>query len=91
MTVTENTAAHRFEITVDGEVAGFAQYRRDEDGTLTFTHTEVEDAYEGRGVGSELLRGALDAARAEGARVVPLCPFVRGYIERHAEYADLVA
>ena len=88
MTVTDNEAAGRFEIEVDGEVAGYAEYTR-RPGVVTFTHTVVEDAYEGRGVGSALVRGALDAVRAEGSRVVPVCPFVRSYIERHPEYADL--
>lgn len=88
MTVTDNAAAARFEIDVDGEVAGYAEYRRRE-GVVTFTHTVVDPAYEGRGVGSALVRGALDAVRAEGARVLAQCPFVRAWIERHPDYADL--
>jgi predicted GNAT family acetyltransferase len=54
-------------------------------------HTEVEPEWEGRGVGSELVRGALDDVRARGLKVRPLCPFVRAFIERHSEYLDLVA
>src|SRR5690606_17493780 len=54
------------------------------------THTVVETAAEGRGVGSALARTALDAARAEGLRVVPQCPFIAAYIARHPDYADLV-
>jgi hypothetical protein len=88
VTVTDNAAAARFEIDVDGEVAGYAEYRRRE-GVVTFTHTVVDPAYEGRGVGSALVRGALDAVRAEGARVLAQCPFVRAWIERHPDYADL--
>src|SRR5688572_21597923 len=80
---------HRFEIRVDGELAGFADYSR-KGGRLIFRHTEIQDAYEGRGLGSKLAQGALDAARAGGHPVVPLCPFVASYIERHSEYQDLV-
>lgn len=80
---------YRFEAHIDGEVAGIAQYLR-RPGRLVFTHTEVLPAFEGRGVGSVLAKGALDAARAAGARVEPRCPFIAAYIRRHKEYADLV-
>jgi uncharacterized protein len=79
----------RYEATVDGELAGFAAYR-DDRGARVFTHTEVFDAFEGRGVGSALAAGALDDVRATGRRLVALCPFIAAYIERHAEYADLI-
>jgi len=55
-----------------------------------FTHTEIDPEFEGKGLGSQLARGALDAVRAEGSRVVPLCPFMAGYIERHPDYQALV-
>jgi predicted GNAT family acetyltransferase len=87
--VKDNPAAHRFEIRVGDAVAGFAGYRRD-GSTVTITHTEVDPAYEGQGVGSALARGALDALRAEGAALLPVCPFIRGYVQRHHEYVDLV-
>jgi predicted GNAT family acetyltransferase len=91
LTVRDNTDKGRFEaVDESGVVAGFAAYRRRE-GRVVFTHTEVDDAFEGRGVGSTLVRAALDAVRDEGVQVVPLCPFVRSYIHRHPEYADLVA
>jgi uncharacterized protein len=91
LTVRDNTDEGRFEaVDESGVVAGFAAYRRRE-GRVVFTHTEVDDAFEGRGVGSTLVRAALDAVRDEGVQVVPLCPFVRSYIHRHPEYADLVA
>jgi predicted GNAT family acetyltransferase len=80
---------HRFEIRVDGDLAGFAEYSR-MGGRLIFRHTEIRDAYEGRGLGSTLAKGALDAARAGGHPVVPLCPFIASYIERHPDYQDLV-
>lgn len=79
----------RYEVTVDGTLAGFADYR-DIDGARVFTHTEVFDQYEGQGVGSALIRGALDAVEAAGGRIVPVCPFVEAYVERHPGYADLV-
>ena len=79
----------RYEVTVDGELAGFAEYR-DLDGARVFTHTEVFDAFEGHGVGSALAQGALDDVHRSGRRLVALCPFVAAYIEHHDEYADLV-
>ncbi len=79
----------RFEILADGELAGFAQYVR-KAGRLIFVHTEVDPAFGGRGIGSKLASDALDAARAEGAPVIPLCPFIAEHIEKHPAYADLV-
>jgi predicted GNAT family acetyltransferase len=91
VTVQDNPAKSRYEASDDtGVVAGFAQYTM-RDGTLVFTHTEVDDAFEGRGVGSALARGALDDVRERGLPVRPDCEFIRGYIEKHEEYADLVA
>jgi len=87
--ITDNPDRHRYEIRVDGQLAGFVQYRR-RPGLLAFIHTEVEQRFEGQGLGSELIAGALDAAREEGVAVLPFCPFVNGYIERHPEYASLV-
>jgi predicted GNAT family acetyltransferase len=80
---------HRFEIRVDGALAGFADYSR-RGGRLIFRHTEIDTSYEGRGLGSKLAQGALDAARAGEHAVVPLCPFIASYIEKHPEYEDLV-
>lgn len=89
MTVTDNPERERYEIAVDGKLAGFAEYRgRGE--TRTFTHTEVDERFEGQGVGSRLIHDALDDARRQGMHVIPMCPFVRAYIGRHPEYLDLV-
>ena len=88
-TIVDDVAAHRFEVRVDGAVAGYAEYRR-RDGSVAFTHTVVDEAFEGRGLGSVLARGALDAVRAEGSAVLPFCPFIRSWIQRHPEYTDLV-
>lgn len=87
--VHDNASELRFEIRDDGKLAGFAQYVR-RPGRIFFVHTEIDPAFEGRGLGSQLATAALDAIRATGERVVPLCPFIAKFIERHPEYADLV-
>ncbi|KQT35185.1 acetyltransferase [Sphingomonas sp. Leaf412] len=88
-TVRDNRAEAEFELDVDGHRA-VAAYQL-EGRTIVFTHTLVPPEIEGRGVGSKLIRGALDAARDRGLTVVPQCPFVRDYIARHPEYRDLLA
>ena len=80
---------NRFEIEVDGKLAGFVVYKRTR-GMIAFLHTEIEPEHEHEGLASMLAKTALDTARSEGAAVLPFCPFVRSYIERHREYADLV-
>lgn len=88
--VTDNQQLHRFDLTVDGAAAGFAEYH-DHGSTRTFTHTVVDDAFEGQGLGSRLVRFVLDDARTRGLDVIPVCPFVREYIARHPDqYVDLV-
>ena len=89
--VRDNPAQSRYELLVDGRLAGFAQYRLN--GTrITMYHTEVEPEYEGRRLGDELARRALDGVRRRGLQLVPLCPFIAAYIRRHPdEYLDLVA
>ncbi|MFC8920980.1 GNAT family N-acetyltransferase [Cellulosimicrobium sp. NPDC057127] len=80
----------RFEARLpDGTVPGFAEFVV-QDGDVVFTHTEVDPAYEGQGVGSALVAGALEQVRASGRGVVALCPFVKAYLARHREYEDLV-
>jgi len=87
--VTDRPENGRFEIAVDGQVAGFAAYHSVGD-NLDFTHTEIDDRFEGRGLGSILIRAALEATRERGMGVLPHCPFVRSFIERHPEYIELV-
>lgn len=87
--VRNNEAAHRYELEVDGQLA-IAEYRL-RPGRISFTHTEVPDALEGRGIGKRLVKAALDDARAQGLKVVPICPFVKHYIESHPEEKDLLA
>jgi predicted GNAT family acetyltransferase len=89
VTVRDRPEELRYEIEEDGEVAGFIAYRRG-DGVITMVHTDVDPKWEGRGVGSELVRGALDDVRARGLKVRPLCPFVAAFITRHPEYDDVV-
>ena len=86
--VRDNAQLQRFELDAEGLVA-FSNYRREGD-TLTIMHTEVPPALNGKGIGSALVRGLLDLARAQKLTVKPLCPFVAGYIAKHPEYADLV-
>jgi predicted GNAT family acetyltransferase len=91
--VRDRPGESRYEIldAVD-RVAGFTEYDLDQAAnTITFVHTEVEPAYEGQGIGSKLAAGALDDVRGRGLRVIAVCPFIAGYIERTPEYADLLA
>ena len=88
--VHDNAAGSRVEARVDGELAGFAAYI-DRGAVRVFTHTEVDPAFAGQGVGGAIARGALDEARASGLTVVPRCPFIKGWIDKHPDYADLIA
>jgi predicted GNAT family acetyltransferase len=87
--LTDNPDAARYEAHVGADLAGFAAYRwRGE--RIVFTHTEVDPAFEGQGIGSALARFALDDVRSRGLIAVPLCPFISAYLRRHPEYADIV-
>ncbi len=89
-TVRDNPDRQRYEAWLGDELAGFSQYRLRE-GRITFTHTEVDDAYEGEGIGSQLASAVLDAARDAGLDVYPSCPFIADHIKRHPDrYLDLV-
>lgn len=88
--VVHDAARLRYEARIDGAVAGFAQYILTDD-LVVFTHTEVDRRFEGKGVGSALARFALDDVRAEGRRkVLPVCPFIKGWIGHHRDYASLL-
>ena len=89
ITVNDNSALERFEISVDGTVAGFAQYRL-RPGLIAFVHTEIEEGFEGRGLASHLISEALESARTRNLAVLPFCPFVNAYIREHPEYLSLV-
>jgi predicted GNAT family acetyltransferase len=89
ISVTDNAMAHQYEAYVDGKLARLVYELRGD--AIVLTHAEVHPSIEGRGIGSQVVRAALDDARARGLRVVPRCPFVHAYIRRHPEYRDLVA
>jgi predicted GNAT family acetyltransferase len=87
-TVTDNAARSRYELPV-GDAVAFIEHVGEGD-AVAFVHTEVPEAMEGKGVGSRLVKGALEDVRRRGLKVVPRCPFVREYIVRHPEYQDIV-
>lgn len=87
--VTHNEAAHRFEATVNG-LRSLLTYRRSPD-SIVLLHTEVPAAIERHGIAAKLTRTALDFARANHLRVVPLCPYVSSFLRRHREYHDLLS
>jgi predicted GNAT family acetyltransferase len=89
ITVTDNPEHHRYEAHVDGELAGFVQYAARPDG-LALTHAEVFPAFGGKGVGTAMARGTLDAVRARGERALPMCPFIVSFVQRNPEYRDAV-
>jgi predicted GNAT family acetyltransferase len=87
--VTDNTALNRYELITEGGVA-FVRYRT-APGIRTLTHAEVPKALEVHGLGSALAQGTLELARTQGYRIVPQCPFIVDFIEKHPEFRDLVA
>ncbi|MFC7618275.1 GNAT family N-acetyltransferase [Actinokineospora soli] len=86
--VVDAPERRRFEATVDGAPAGYAEYLLGAD-LIVFPHTVVDPAFEGKGVGSALARTALDEARRRGLAVLATCPFISGWMQRHPEYLDL--
>jgi predicted GNAT family acetyltransferase len=91
VTVVHRPDERRYELLVGAGHAGELVYRDRGGGVLAFLHTEVDPEVRLRGLGSALVGGALDDARARGLRIVPICPFVDAYVRRHPEYAELVA
>jgi len=90
MTTEVRRREHDYELTVDGEHAGLAEFE-ERPGVVVFTHTEVDKPFEGRGLASLLVRTVLDDTRARGLKVNPVCPFTRSWIEKHPDYQDLLA
>ena len=86
-TVRRDDADSRYEILLGDELAGYSEYELG-DGTITFVHTVVDNAYEGQGLGSKLAKGALVDAKARGLRISSRCSFISGYLERHPELAS---
>jgi hypothetical protein len=89
LTVRDNPSAHRLELRIGDHIA-FLQYRKTATGAMVLMHTEVPAALGGRGLGGKLVTAAMEAARSEGRRVDPRCPFANAYLQRHPEYASLV-
>ena len=87
--ITNNAEKHRYEAFIGNELAGYCEYNLLTD-AIMFTHTEVLEAHEGKGIGSAIAKHVLDAARSDGKHVIPVCQFIAGYIRKHREYADLV-
>lgn len=79
----------RYELSIDGEVVGFTAYRK-RPGRIAFVHTQIDERLQGRGLGDRLIRFALEDARTRGLAVLPFCPFVKAFIERHREFEALV-
>jgi hypothetical protein len=88
--LSDNEAESKFEIRVGGELAGFVQYHRRGHELITLIHTEVDDRFQGQGLAGRLAQFALDSARKENIGVLPSCPYIRGWIERHPDYLDMV-
>lgn len=86
MDIENNEENNRYEVTLDGKVVAFAEYKSRPD-KITFTHTQVDPDYEGKGIGSRLAKTALDDAVSRGLRITLYCPFITAYVDRHREYA----
>jgi predicted GNAT family acetyltransferase len=86
--VSNNPAQNRYELKVDGHIA--ATYYEIANGVITFEHTEVPPELAGKGVGSKLVKGALDQVRTEGLKVIAQCPFVKAWIDKHPDYTTLL-
>lgn len=87
--IVDNPEANRFEARLGDRLVGFSEYRP-ATGRVIFVHTEVDPGFEGRGFGSRLAKGALEAVRARGLKASIHCPFIAAYLERHREYDDIV-
>lgn len=88
--VERNDSARRYEITLDGELAGYSEFKPI-DGKVVFTHTITLPEFGGRGVASTLIKRMLTDVRARGEQVVAVCPFVKKYLETHHEFDDIIA
>ncbi|HYI32056.1 MAG TPA: GNAT family N-acetyltransferase [Glaciibacter sp.] len=90
LTMVHNPERNRYELHDNDRVVGSSIYGRRPSHQVVFTHTEVDAAYAGRGLAARLTRFALDDVRANGGRIIPVCPYVTGYLRKHHEYDDIV-
>ncbi|MCU1441955.1 MAG: family N-acetyltransferase [Cryobacterium sp.] len=90
ITVVHAPERSRYELHDGGRTIGFTVYRLSPTDQVVFTHTEVDDAYSGQGLASQLARFALDDVRASGRRIVPICPYIAAYLRKHHDYDDIV-
>ncbi len=91
--IVRNTDRHRYEICVNGELAGYVEYQQHSEGgsdTIVFSHTEIRSAFRGSGLAAALTRHVLDEAQRDGLAVQPLCPFVASFVRKNPEYLALV-
>jgi len=87
--IVDDPEERRYELWVGDELAGVINYEPRPE-TVVLVHTEIREAFEGRGLGTRLIAGALEDIRARGLKLLPVCPFVRAYLRRHPEDRDLV-
>ena len=87
--VTDNPDRQRYEARLGEDVIGYAQYQLAGD-LMVLTHTEVDPAYEGRGVGAALARTALEDVRERDLQALPICPFITSWVSRNPEYSDVL-
>lgn len=87
--IRDNPAESRYEIWLDDEQVGFAVYKKSEE-VIAFTHTQIDEGHEGQGLASKLVKYALDDVRTQNLPVLPLCPYVQRWIDRHPDYQDLL-
>lgn len=88
-TVRDNKREQRFEMALGEGKTAFIRYAETGEGMVELTHTEVPEEFEGKGIGSKLVRGTFEILREENLQMMPLCPFITAYLQRHPEYQSL--
>ena len=89
--IADHPQHHHYALHIDGKSAAHIEYRMHGDKTIELVHTEVGKDFEGKGLGSQIVRFALDDARKRGLEVIPTCTYIAGWVQKHPDYADLVA
>ena len=91
VSIAHEESDKRYIITVDGQQAGFADYRDIDAGTRDFNHTVIDPSFRGQGLSGQLVKAALDDTRSAGKKIIPTCSAVAHFVEKNADYKDLVA